>query len=72
MSQYEVTGPFPFRGHEPGSAFTAEPDEVIERAIARGSISHKRAPKPKPPAGRKSSRAKRSKSTSKPASPEKE
>lgn len=67
MSQYVVTGPFPFRGHGSGSTFTAEPDEVIERALARGAISLDRPPKPKPSTGRKSSRAQRPKSTSKPA-----
>lgn len=76
MSQYQVTGPFPFRGHEPGSTFTAEPDEAIERAIARGSISPTKKPGGgKTPSGK--SRAKKAaksaaNSTSTPASPEKE
>lgn len=39
MSQYRVTGPFPYCGHEPGSTFEAKADAAIKRAVERGSIT---------------------------------
>lgn len=46
MPEYRVTGPFPFRGHEPGSTFDTDLSDQIERAVNRGSIS----PAPSKPA----------------------
>lgn len=48
MSTYRVSGPFPFRGNAPDSTFEADPDEQIERAVNRGSISREETP-PMPP-----------------------
>ena len=43
---YFVSGVRPYRGNKPGSTFEADlPDDVRERAIARGSISEGSAPK---------------------------
>ena len=39
MPEYHVTGPFPFGDHAPDSTFEADPNEQIERAVKRGSIS---------------------------------
>jgi hypothetical protein len=40
MKTYRVSGPFAFRGNQPGSTFEADPDDrQIHRAIARGGIS---------------------------------
>jgi hypothetical protein len=40
MKTYRVSGPFPFRGHAPGSTFEADPkDTVVVRAVTRGSIT---------------------------------
>lgn len=39
MPEYSVSGPFSFRGHQPGSTFTATADEQIRRALNRGSIT---------------------------------
>jgi hypothetical protein len=36
---YVVTGTRTYRGHAPGSNFTAEPSPELDRAVARGSIS---------------------------------
>lgn len=51
MKTYRVSGPFPFRGHAPGSTFEADPkDTTVVRAVTRGSITAEEkaaAPAPK-------------------------
>jgi hypothetical protein len=51
MKTYRVSGPFPFRGHAPGSSFEADPKETpVVRAVTRGAITEEKAtaPAPKP------------------------
>jgi len=43
--EFRVTGDRRFRGHEPGSVFTAQVNPAIERALARGSITDESAVK---------------------------
>ena len=50
MKTYTVSGPFPFGPHAPGSTFRAETNPVIERALARGSITEDATPEAVPSA----------------------
>jgi hypothetical protein len=43
MKTFRVSGPFAFRGNEPGSTFEADPKETqIVRAVTRGSITEEK------------------------------
>jgi hypothetical protein len=40
MTTFRVSGPFAFRGNEPGSTFEADPkSNLIVRAVERGAIT---------------------------------
>jgi hypothetical protein len=40
---YRVSGPFGYRGHEPGETFKADETEAIKRAVHRGAITREKA-----------------------------